>query len=112
VWTPGGKSIGVGAEVGLGWVFFAAVNGSYHFLGSRRYDLFAQGGAAVLGSDEFSSRGVTIGGGFVYWAARHVALRLDGFKYVAASTDNNIPADQRSPSRYWGARAGVAFRFR
>ena len=113
-WVIGPGPIGIGGELGIGWVFLGAITGSYHLPSRRssRYDLFATLGYAELGSDEFSSHGATIGGGATYWPAVHLGVRLDGFKYLPVSTQNNVPAEQRSPSRYWGLRVGVAFRFR
>jgi hypothetical protein len=55
---------------------------------------------------------VSVGGGAAYWLAARVGLRGDAFKFLPVSTDNNIRAEARSPSRYWGVRAGVVFRFR
>jgi hypothetical protein len=100
--------------VGVGWVFLAALNASYHLLARRAaaHDVFATVGYAGIGSSEFLSNGVTVGGGAVYWPAARVGLRFDAFKFVPVSTTNNIRAEERSPSRYWGVRAGVAFRFR
>jgi hypothetical protein len=43
---------------------------------------------------------------------RLVGLRFDAFKFLPVSTNHDIPAEQRSRSRYWGVRAGVAFRLR
>lgn len=105
--------LGIGAEVGAGWVFLAAVTGSYHFLARRpgNYDLFATVGYAGLGSSEFSSQGATVGGGATYWPAARLGLRFDAFRFLPIATDNDIPAEERSPSRYWGVRLGVAFRF-
>jgi hypothetical protein len=113
-WVIAGGPIGIGAEVGAGWVFMAAITGSYHLLARRpgNHDLFATVGYAELGSDEFFSQGVTVGGGATYWPAVHLGLRVDAFRFLPVSTHNNIPAEERSPSRYWGLRAGVAFRFR
>ena len=113
-WVIAGGPIGIGAEVGAGWVFFAAVTGSYHFLARRpsKHDLFARVGYAGLGSSEFSSQGVTVGGGATYWPASRLGVRFDAFKFLPVATDNSIPTDERSPSRYWGVRAGVAFRLR
>ena len=113
-WVIAGGRIGIGAEVGVGWVFFGAVTGSYHFLARqpRKYDLFARAGYAGMGSSEFSSQGVTVGGGATYWPASRLGLRFDAFKFFPVVTENNIPADERSASRYWGLRAGVAFRLR
>jgi hypothetical protein len=113
-WVIAGGPIGIGAEVGVGWVFLAAVTGSYHFLAHRpsNHDLFATVGYAGLGNSEFSSHGVTVGGGATFWPAAHLGLRLDAFRFLPVATDNSIPAEERSPSRYWGVRAGVAFRFR
>ena len=113
-WVIGGGPIAIGGEVGVGWVFLAAITGSYHFLPSRprKHDLFATIGYMGLGSSEFSSQGVTVGGGATYWPTQRLGLRLDGFRFLPVATDNSIPAEERSPSRYWGLRAGVAFRFR
>jgi hypothetical protein len=113
-WLIAGGPIGIGGEVGVGWVFLSAITGSYHFPVHRpvKYDAFATAGYSGLGNSEFSSHGVTVGGGTTYWLASHLALRFDAFKFLPVATDNNISAAQRSPSRYWGARAGVAFRFR
>ena len=113
-WVIEGGPIGIGGEVGAGWVFLAAITGSYHFLArrQRKYDLFATVGYAGLGSSEFSSQGVTVGGGATYWPAARLGLRFDAFRFLPVATDNSIPAEERSPSRYWGVRAGVAFRFR
>lgn len=110
---PGG-TIGVGGELGTGWVFLAAITGSYHVLARRprNHDVFATVGYARLGSSEFSSQGVTVGGGATYWPAARLGLRLDAFRFLPVATDDTIPAEERSPSRYWGVRAGVAFRFR
>ena len=70
-WVIAGGPIGIGAEVGVGWVIFTALTGSYHFLARRpsNHDVFARVGYAGLGSSEFSSQGVTVGGGATYWPA-------------------------------------------
>lgn len=75
-------------------------------------DVFATVGYARLGSSEFSSQGVTLGGGATYWPTALWGFRFDAIRYLPVATDNNIPAEERSPSRYWGVGAGVAFRFR
>jgi hypothetical protein len=113
-WVIAGGPIGIGAEVGAGWVFFAAVTGSYHFLAHRpsKHDLFATLGYAGLGNSEFSSQGVTVGGGATFWPATHLGVRFDAFRFLPVATTNSISAEARAPSRYWGVRAGVAFRFR
>ena len=113
-WVIADGPIGIGGEVGSGWVFLAAITGSYHFLARRprKHDLFATVGYAGLGSSEFSSQGVTVGGGATYWPVARLGLRFDAFRFLPVATDNSIPAEERSPSRYWGVRAGVAFRFR
>ena len=113
-WVIAGGPIGIGAEVGAGWVFFAALTGSYHFLARRpsKHDVFATVGYAGMGSSEFSSQGVTVGGGATFWPATHLGLRFDAFRFLPVATENNIPAEERSASRSWGVRAGVAFRFR
>jgi len=112
-WILADGPIGIGGEVGAGWVFLAAITGSYHFLDGRpsTHDVFATVGYAGLGSSEFSSQGVTLGGGATYWPARHLGLRFDAFRFLPVATDNNIPSEERSASRYWGVRVGVAFRF-
>lgn len=111
-WVIADGPIGIGGEVGAGWVFLAAITGSYHFLARRprKHDLFATVGYAGLGSSEFSSQGVTVGGGATYWPAARLGLRFDAFRFLPGATDNSMPAQERSPSRYWGVRAGVAFR--
>jgi hypothetical protein len=113
-WVIDGGPIGISGEVGAGWVFLAAITGSYHLLARRpgKHDVFATVGYAGLGSSELSSQGVTVGGGGTYWPAARLGLRFDAFRFLPVATDNNIPPDERSPSRYWGVRAGVAFRFR
>ena len=113
-WVIGGGPIGIGGEVGAGRVFLAALTASYHFLARRpsKYDVFATGGYAGLESSEFSSQGVTAGGGATYWPTTHVGLRFDAFRFLPVSTENSIRADERSATRYWGVRAGVAVRFR
>ena len=113
-WVLPGGPIGIGGELGTGWVFLAAITGSYHVLARRprNHDVFATVGYARLGSSEFSSQGVTVGGGATYWPAARLGLRLDAFRFLPVATDDTIPAEERSPSRYWGVRAGVAFRFR
>jgi len=57
-------------------------------------------------------RRTRVGGGATYWPAARLGLRFDAFRFLPVATDTNIPAEERSPSRYWGVRAGVAFRFR
>ena len=64
----------------------------------------------MMRSSEFTSNGATLGGGMTYWPGRRAGLRLDAFRFVPVTTDNNTL--DRSPSRYWGARVGVAFRIR
>jgi hypothetical protein len=93
-WVIGRGPIGIGGEVGAGWVSLAAITGSYHFLGRRprKHDLFATVGYAGLGSSEFSSQGVTVGGGGTYWPAVRLGLRFDAFRFLPVATDNNIPA--------------------
>ncbi len=70
-WAISGGPIGIGGEVGTGWVFLGAVTGSYHFLADRprKHDVFATVGYAGLGSSEFSSQGMTVGGGASVLAA-------------------------------------------
>jgi hypothetical protein len=113
-WVIVGGPIGIGGEVGVGWVALAAISASYHILERQpsRLDVFATVGYARLGSSEFSSQGVTAGGGATYWPTARVGLRFDAFRFLPVSTDNSIPAHERSATRYWGIRAGVAFRFR
>lgn len=113
-WVVAGGPIGIGGEVGTGWANLAAITGSFHFLARRprKHDIFATVGYAGLGSSEFSSHGVTVGGGATYWPAAHLGLRFDAFRFLPVATTDSIPAEERSPSRYWGVRAGVAFRFR
>jgi hypothetical protein len=113
-WVVADGPLSIGAEVGAGWVFLAALNASYHLLAdrARSLDVFATTGYAGIGSSEFSSQGITVGGGGAYWPAARVGLRVDAFRFLPVSTTNNIRAEERSPSRYWGVRAGVAFRFR
>jgi hypothetical protein len=102
----------VGFDAGLGWVALGTFTVTYHLVpGSKRYDLFPIAGYAVLASDEFVSHGVTVGGGTTYWPSAHVGLRVDAFRFLPVATDNHVAADQRSSSRFWGVRAGVAFRF-
>jgi hypothetical protein len=113
-WVIASGPIGIGAEVGAGWALFAALTGSYHFLARHpsKHDVFATVGYAGMGSSEFSSQGATVGGGATFWPATHLGLRFDAFRFVPVATENNIPAEERSASRYWEVRAGVAFRFR
>jgi hypothetical protein len=113
-WVIVGGPIGIGGEVGVGWVALAAISASYHILERQpsKLDVFATVGYARLGSSEFSSQGVTAGGGATYWPIARVGLRFDAFRFLPVSTDNSIPAHERSATRYWGIRAGVAFRFR
>jgi len=113
-WVAAGGPIGIGGEVGAGWVFLAAITGSYHFLAARpgRHDVFATVGYAGLESSELSAQGVTAGGGATYWLATRVGVRFDAFRFLPVSTEHNIPVEDRSATRYWGVRAGVAFRFR
>jgi hypothetical protein len=77
-----------------------------------KHDVFATVGYAGMESSEFSSQGATVGGVATFWPATHLGLRLDAFRFLPVATENNIPAEERSESRYWGVRAGVAFRFR
>ena len=78
-WVLPGGPVGIGGEVGTGWVFLTAVTGSYHFLARRprKHDLFATVGYARRGSSEFSSQGVPVGGGATYWPAARLGIRLD-----------------------------------
>ena len=111
-WLLKNGPVAIGADVGIGWVLMGAITASYHLFHrqQRRYDVFTTGGYAMMGSSEFTSNGATLGGGMTYWPARRVGLRLDSFRFVPVTTDNNTL--DRSPSRYWGARVGVAFRIR
>jgi hypothetical protein len=113
-WIIADGPIGIGGDAGAGSVFLGAVNGSYHFFARQpnKHDVFATVGFAGVGSSEFSSQGMTVGGGATYWPAQRLGLRFDAFKFLPIATDNTIPADERSPARYWGIRGGVAFRFR
>jgi hypothetical protein len=111
-WVIADGPIGLGAEAGAGWVFLGEISGSCHLVAGRQYDVFAKAGYAGLSSSEFSSQGVTLGGGAAYWPATHVGIRFDALRFLPASTRHNVPVDERSPSRYWGVRVGVAFRFR
>jgi hypothetical protein len=113
-WVIADGPLSVGGEVGVGWVFLGAINASYHLLNRRAstHDVFATVGYAGIESSEFSSHGVTVGGGATYWPSARVGLRFDAFKFLPASTTNNIRAEERSRSRYWGVRAGVGFRVR
>jgi hypothetical protein len=109
-----GGSVGIGGEIGAGWAFLGAITGSYHFFSRRprKHDVFATVGYGGLANSEVSSQGVTVGGGTTLWPATRLGIRFDAFRFLPVATDNNIPVDERSPSRYWGVRAGVAFRFR
>jgi hypothetical protein len=111
-WAVSDKPLSLGAEMGGGWAFLAALNASYHPLNHRtsRQDVFATIGYAALGSSEFSSHGVNVGGGATYWPGARVGVRFDAFRFLPVSTTHDIPAASRSRSRYWGVRAGVAFR--
>lgn len=113
-WVVANGPLSIGGELGVGWVFLGAVNASYHLLNRRasRHDVFATVGYAGIDSSEFSSHGATVGGGAIYWLAARVGLRFDAFRFLPASTTHNIPAEERSDSRYWGVRAGVAIRLR
>jgi hypothetical protein len=113
-WAIAGGPVGIGFDAGIGWVALGAFTSSYHLLArhSQRHDLFPTVGWAVLASDELTSQGVSIGGGWIWWPWRHVGLRLDGFKFLPVTTDHRVPVEELSSSRYWGARAGMAFRFR
>ena len=112
-WLVANSRVGVGAQMGAGWVFLGGVNASYHLLSpTAAHDLFANIGYMALSSSEFSSHGVSVGAGGIYWLASRVGVRLDAFKFLPAKTTNNIRVEERSPSRYWGVRAGVAFGFR
>jgi hypothetical protein len=113
-WVIADGPVSIGGEVGVGWAFLGAITGSYHFLARRptRHDVFASVGYAGLGNSEFSSQGVTVGGGATYWPAARLGLRFDGFRFVPVATDDHIPAAQRSADRYWGVRVGLAFRLR
>ena len=113
VCIPANSPIGIGGEVGAGWVFLGAISVSYHPLVRRteNYDVFATAGYMGMSSSEFSSHGVSFGGGALYWLASRVWLRFDAFKYLPGSTTSNIRDEERSSSRYWGVRGGVAFSF-
>lgn len=113
-WVVGDGPLSIGGEVGVGWVFLGGLKASYHLLHRRAGtpDVFATVGYAGIGSSELSSTGMTVGGGAVYWPARRVGVRFDAFRFLPMSTNHEIPAEQRSPSRYWGVRAGVAFGLR
>jgi len=112
-WLPADSVFGIGGEIGVGWVFLGALSASYHPLVRRtqKHDVFATVGYMGMSSSEFSSQGVSVGGGALYWFRPRVGLRIDAFKYLPASTTNNIRGEERSASRYWGVRAGVAFSF-
>ncbi len=94
-WIIADGPIGIGGEVGAGWVFQAAVTGSYHFMAGRpsKHDVFATVGYAGLGSSEFSSQGVTIGGGGAYWPITLVGLRFDAFRFLPVATDTRSERD-------------------
>ena len=112
-WIPASSRIGIGGEVGVGWVFLGAVRASYHPLvrGAENYDVFGTVGYMSMSSSEFSSHGVSVGGGALYWLASRIGLRFDAFKYLPGSTTKNIRDEERSSSRYWGVRGGAAFSF-
>jgi hypothetical protein len=112
-WVPANSPIGIGAEVGVGWAFLGAVNASYHLARpAGKQDVFATVGYMGLGSSEFSSHGISVGGGATYWPAARLGVRVDAFKFLPVATDNSIASAERSSSRYWGVRAGLAFRIR
>jgi len=113
-WLVADSPVGVGGQVGLGWALLGALNVSYHLFArpAANYDVFATVGYMGLSSSEFSSHGVSLGGGGIYWVASRVGLRVDAFGFMPAKTTNNIRVEERSPSRYWGVRAGVAVGFR
>ena len=111
-WLLEGGPVGIGAEAGIGWAFMAAIIASYHLFDrqQRKYDVFTTGGYAMIGSSEFSSNGAALSGGLTYWPARRMGVRFNAFRFVPVTTDNHTV--NRSPSRYWGARLGLAFRIR
>jgi hypothetical protein len=112
-WIPADTRLGIGGEIGVGWVYLGGVTVSYHPLArTARHDVFANVGYMGMSSSEVSVHGMSVGGGAVYWAASRVGVRIDAFKFLPVSTHNAIRAEERSQSRYWGVRAGVAFRVR
>jgi len=113
-WLPAGGPVGIGGEFGLGWVFVASLDVSYHPLNrsATRFDPFLRVSFMEFTSSEFTARGPGIGGGATFWAKPRFGIRGDAFRFLPGAVDSRIPEDERSPSRYWGVRAGVAFRFR
>jgi hypothetical protein len=65
-WVAADGLMGIGGEVGVGWVFLAAINASYHLVvrQTAKHDVFATVGYAGMSSSEFSAQGVTVGGYF------------------------------------------------
>ena len=113
-WLPAGGPLGIGGELGVGWVFLASLSASYHPLNRSPapFDPFLRVSFMEFSSSEFTARGPGIGGGATWWLKPWLGIRADAFRFLPGVVENNIPEDERSSSRYWGARAGVAFRFR
>jgi hypothetical protein len=67
-WLPADRPVGIGGEFGLGWVFVASLNVSYHPLNraSTRFDPFLRVSFMEFTSSEFTARGPGVGGG-TYW---------------------------------------------
>jgi len=113
-WLIATAPIGVGGEIGAGQLLVASLTGSYHpFVRrtTRRLDPFAMVAVTGLASSPFSAKGMSVGGGVIYWPLRLLGLRIDGFRFWPVSTEYSVNPEEFSP-HYWALRAGVAFRFR
>jgi hypothetical protein len=113
-WLIPRTPIGIGAEMGPGNLIVLSFEGSYHPSAHQtpsKLDPFATLGFMMVGSSEFSARGMNVGGGMTYWPLRRLGLRLDGFKFLPLATHYDVRPEDRSTGRYWGVRAGVAVHF-
>lgn len=113
-WLIARTPIGIGAEMGLGNLIVFSAGGSYHppaHQTTSKLDPFVTLGFMRVGSSEFSSRGMHVGGGMTYWPLQRLGLRLDGFKFLPLATHYDVRPEDRSTVHYWGARVGVAVSF-
>jgi len=120
-WVLPGVPVALGAEAGLGNLFWTSGTVSYVPFAERRGEAvhpFVRLSVTGVGSSPYNASGLSLGGGVALWSSRHIGLRVEALKFwptfsegVAGPGPTVAPSDPTVPPfepRLWAARIGLA----
>jgi hypothetical protein len=116
-WLVPNTPVAVGGEFGAGNLFWASLTASYQPFARRPAQSahpFLLMSVTAVGSSPYNATGVSLGGGVVWWARRHVGVRAEALKFWPAFAEDVVPPTPGFPlfePRLWAVRGGVALRF-